>query len=647
MPHLSTDRLLRAMGIGLVSTALSACSFIRPFVDARQALAPVRANQTADPDEAPEITIETARWVEDVFRIRPTLSSGRLPDKRIDKLSVTEAGLYDVIQLLFENTRMAVTFEGGTDNIRRYGPVTTYNLSGNLNEVMEHLGQAIGFFWSVRDNSLIIEAEQQFIVELPPVLNDDNLAGITNTLQYLGVRDSYLDRNERRLVFRCNRKVLRSVETYMQKLRETRSMIIYDAQILQVDLRDTEKMGIQWARYAKTGTSSGSNSGSASNGTTGGTSGGTGTTDATTTTAGSSVVASSGSAGFDITLVGRSFSGSALIEFLRTQGTVKNLSKPRIGVMSGTRGALRVGNNTTIVSKVGRDISNTVSQTTVETKDVKTGLELNLFGEEHDRTVYTRISLSITELLELTTFEALGTRLSLPKIADRELRTQIRSRPGDTIILGGITINRAENEAAKGIAIFSRRTENTVSELVVVLRPRLVVFRPFDHPTQTDHATPHNAPYGTPLVPPHLKTTATETPSTPLTSPSTGTPQQTPSALMLAPRLAESAQSPASPVTTITTLPWPTTPAPASPTDATAPGEDAQRPSEDAVALPVEMPPDADSLTRPGDNQTVEQPVRQVIRQAIGAAVEADMGIRVPDIRVTTPQRQFSANGRL
>lgn len=461
------------LSASLLILMLGGCSFVRPFINADEQLKDNAKLSAADEsDTQAELTIETANWSEQVFRIRPMKSEGVLPHRRVEKLSVTEAGLYDVIQLLFEGTDLAVTFEGGTDNIRRYGPVTAYNLNGTLSEVMANLGQAVGFFWSINNKTVTIEAEQQFVVELPPVLNDDNLAGITNTLQYLGVRDSYLDRNERRLVFRCNRKVLSSVEGYMARLRESRSMIIYDVQILQVDLRDAQKMGIQWGRYIKNASEAAGAAASttASSGTTSSTSSGTGSS--------GSIIPTTGNAGFDITLVGNSFRGNVLIEFLRTQGTVKNLSKPRIGIMSGTRGSLRVGNNTTIVSKVGRDLTNAVSQTTVETKDVKTGLELNLFGEEHDRTVYTRISLSITELLELTTFEALGTKLSLPKIADREMRTQIRTRPGDTIILGGITINRAANESASGVAINSRNTENNVSELVVVLKPRLVLFRP-------------------------------------------------------------------------------------------------------------------------------------------------------------------------
>jgi MSHA biogenesis protein MshL len=167
---------------------------------------------------------------------------------------------------------------------------------------------------------------------LPPVLNDDNLAGLSNTFQYLGVRDSFLERNGRSIVFRCNRKVLRNVEDYLTKIRQSRSMIIYDLQILQVDLKDGSRMGIKWNSYRKSADQSS-------------------ITDPAEKTF--SNLTSTAGTGFDVFLVGRSFQNNLLIEFLNTQGNVKSLSKPRMGVMSGTKGSLRVGQTPQLWRKWG------------------------------------------------------------------------------------------------------------------------------------------------------------------------------------------------------------------------------------------------------------------------------------------------------
>ncbi|MFD2274166.1 hypothetical protein ACFS07_32685 [Undibacterium arcticum] len=52
---------------------------------------------------------------------------------------------------------------------------------------------------------------------MPPALSEDNASGLTNTLQYLGAKDTYIDRMNRSLVFKTNRKSLAKIEGYLQK----------------------------------------------------------------------------------------------------------------------------------------------------------------------------------------------------------------------------------------------------------------------------------------------------------------------------------------------------------------------------------------------------------------------------------------------
>ncbi|MFN7505726.1 MAG: hypothetical protein ACK5Q1_09205, partial [Limnobacter sp.] len=140
-----------------------------------------------------------------------------------------------------------------------------------------------------------------------------------------------------------------------------------------------------------------------------------------------------------------------------------------------------VGQSTTFVSRVGSQIVNGVAQSTADTQNLRTGLEVSLTGESHDSTIYTRINISITELLALKRFTALGVDLNLPEVADRELKTQVRCRPGDTILLGGITVSRAQDDSQEGLGIFSKVKSTKQTELVVTIRPRLLMF---DDPQQ-------------------------------------------------------------------------------------------------------------------------------------------------------------------
>ena len=61
-------------------------------------------------------------------------------------------------------------------------------------------------------------------------------------------------------------------------------------------------------------------------------------------------------------------------------------------------------------------------------------------------------------------------------MADRELKTQVRCRPGDTILLGGITVSRAQDDFQSGLGILSRTEQAKQTELVITIRPKLLMF---------------------------------------------------------------------------------------------------------------------------------------------------------------------------
>jgi MSHA biogenesis protein MshL len=460
------DTVFTVSRIGVyVAVALGAvaCSSLRPFGQEKEFRARLKVPDITAPNQsAPQTTLPIERLPSDTFWVRPQSSEGELPNRRVENLSVTERGLFDVLQIIFSSTSMPLSFEGGADAASRYGVVTLNNLSGTLPQVMNKLGEIMGFFWTVTESGVLrIMPEQQFVVTMPPVLNEDSMAGITNTMQFLGAKDVYLDRINRSLVFRANRRALSDIQNYLERARATRSLIVYDMNVLQVDLNDSNNMGIRWELYKSGG---GINTAQDS-----GIVGAASTADRVTQIARSS-------SGIETLIFGENFSTNFLIDFLKSQGDVKTLSQPKIGLMNGTNGNIRVGQSTTFVSRVGSQIVNGVAQSTADTQNLRTGLEVSLTGEAHDATIYTRINISITELLALKRFTALGVDLNLPEVADRELKTQVRCRPGDTILLGGITVSRAQDDFQSGLGVRSRSESTKQTELVVTIRPRLLMF---------------------------------------------------------------------------------------------------------------------------------------------------------------------------
>ncbi len=472
-----------ALALALLVVLNGCASFPRPLAHPKDAVLHAPDSRTVD-DAGTDasLDIDAAFGSDDMFLLKPVVDSARLPNMVLRDVSVTESGVYDALRLVLKDTGIALNIEGGSKGSERFGPVSAFDVKGTLAEVLDNLSESIGFFYQFRKNTLFIQPDQQFVVELPPALSEDNAAGLTNTLQFLGAKDPYIDRLNRSLVFRTNRPSLAKIESYLQKIRETRSLIIYDVNIFQVDLKDNSDTGIQWNKLAWAGTP-----GLAANPVT--TTGAattanpvaaaTGATTASTAIQNIGNAVSGGIAGLGLGLVLSSsrFSVDMLINFLQTQGNVKAISRPRLAVISGTKGTLRVGQSTTYVSKVGTNFSTSVNQVTTETRDLKTGLDLALFGDFSDNTVYTRIGLSISEIVSLNKFTALGTDLTLPTTADREINTVIRARPGDMILLGGITINRDASDIRRGISQNGSSDTVTRSELVLALKSKVVYFR--------------------------------------------------------------------------------------------------------------------------------------------------------------------------
>lgn len=389
-----------------------------------------------------------------VLRKPEERQSGPLPpsfQKKIQSLTVTGSSVYDALQLIADDAGLSLSIEGGARALERYGSIAMYNLSGTIEKVLDKMSNRIGFYWYVEDGTLVVEQERDFVVDMPPALVDDNMSFIANTFMAFGVKDPMLDHQSRSFSFRANRRVVKMVEEYLEKLHATRSMIAYAINIWQVDLTDGNQKGVDWNKFGATYAK-----------------GSVGLVNA---------AVNSTTKGLGMVFANNSVSVDGILRYLETQGTVKTVSQPRISILSNTKGKIAIGQATTYVSKVGTNVSSALSQVTVETQNLQTGLQMVLFGEVHDNTVYTRVHLSLSDLLKMNKFTALGTDLNLPQTASRELETVTRVKPGDIIVLGGITVNNDTADDTTSFANIVRSRASQRNELVIAIRPVLVNFR--------------------------------------------------------------------------------------------------------------------------------------------------------------------------
>lgn len=396
-----------------------------------------------------ELAVEADFSPDGLFVLRPMAdysASDILSTATFQNLHTTAATVGDVLQLLSSSAGLQLVYEGTPLSA---GP-SLHGISGSLPQIMATLSNAYGLNWRVDGKQLVVSQEMQYLLQLPPQLQPESLTDSVNTLKQLGARNVYLNKSDATVVLSADMNSRKKITDYLNYLRNNRSLIVYDIDIWQVNLSEDKQQGIDWSSL--NWTYSASRALNAVNG------------------------LSSSGAGVSFNFSGPSYDGKLLATWLQTQGTVKSISRPRLAIMSGTKGVFSVGQTVAYVSSVGTTVSGDTAQTTTQTATVETGLKLAMSGDISDNTVQSKVSVSLSELLSLKSFKSGTTEIALPQTATRQLETTIRARPGDTVLLGGITTANDSTDVSGSLLSVSSRESAARSELVIAIRPRIIKF---------------------------------------------------------------------------------------------------------------------------------------------------------------------------
>lgn len=374
-----------------------------------------------------------------------------LPDIQIKNFNSVSATVFQTFKLLLENTGISVSADPEISKIQ----LSAINLSGSLKDVLDNLSETAGIFYTYKRNNLKISTERNFVVSLPPM--GEGFDKAAEMIKNMGATNVAVDSTTRNITFRASRTIYENVRNYLENVKKSKSMIVFETYFFEVSLSDEKSVGIDWEDFT---------------GTIGNTSfsidGGTSVTNGLS---------------FGTVFSSDDFSIDQAISFLRTQGDVQIISKPVLTMVSGTNATFSVGGKIRFVSEVGTTTTDGTSTTTVSTEDLSTGLALTIAGDYLDDTVFADLKLDITSFLDFDTFTATDTELSLPRTTNRNLTTSVRARPGDTILIAGINETR-DNLNKSGIPgtgqtlTVPTNVDNsaTRSELVIVLQPRVLKF---------------------------------------------------------------------------------------------------------------------------------------------------------------------------
>jgi type II secretory pathway component GspD/PulD (secretin) len=176
-----------------------------------------------------------------------------------------------------------------------------------------------------------------------------------------------------------------------------------------------------------------------------------------------------------------------LLNFLNQYGSVRLVSQPNLTTLNGSPAYISSGNDFYFIKKVDTTVTEGVTLQTATAERIKVGLSLSVTPRVLDDD---RILIDIVPILsELRNFDTLGFDITTPNIALQELSTQVITRSGVPIKLGGLISSRFIDQInrlpfAKGNSMLRSIFDNYLfksdanskerHELVIVVTPKLV-----------------------------------------------------------------------------------------------------------------------------------------------------------------------------
>lgn len=378
-----------------------------------------------------------------------------LPDEIVGPFELRSETLAGALQLILADYELPLAFETNEALTRT---ITVANLRGPLNKVVERVCGLADLYCSYEGGILVIKETQTFTVTVPPVGGETDILGALATgLQAITGSAATTEPGTRTIIYEATNRTAQLAERYFQKIRSNTALIVFEIYIWEVTLNGDNATGINWEKIENFGKFN----------------------------MGISLPGGSGAdspISIGLPTTGDvAFGSSDVFEFISTYGAVKTISQPQITVLSGAKASLRAADTVNYVSSLSRSVDDGEVTVSTETDSVDTGFTLTIASAWDNATIYGNVEIELQEFQGFDDFEADGTTLQLPRATERELSTQIRIRPGDSLLIAGLVRESDEFDKSgpgfqEPIIPTSRSTGVSNTELVFLLKPRVIVY---------------------------------------------------------------------------------------------------------------------------------------------------------------------------
>ncbi len=393
---------------------------------------------------------------DDVLQPR-TISNDSLPKDEVGPLELRGETLGGALQLILSDYDISLAFQSDQGLSRS---VTVSNLHGPLDKVVEHVCGLADLYCAYEGGLLTVKDTQTFTVNIPPVTTGDSdiIDAVATGLAAITGGQPIIDKGTRTIVYTATHRTAEMAERYFQRMRSNTALIIFEIYIWEVSLNAQNSTGIDWQHIQDVGKFK----------------------------AGVSI---SGGATADVSPISIglpttgnvNFGTDDVLEFISDYGAVKTISQPQIAVLSGAKASLRVADTVNYVSSLERTVDNGNVSVSTQTDSVDTGFTMTIASAWDNATIYGTIEINLQEFRGFKDFDADGTTLQLPETTERELKTQVRIRPGDSLLIAGL-VRESDSYSSNGpgfmkpLLATSRDVSARNVELVFLLRPRIVAY---------------------------------------------------------------------------------------------------------------------------------------------------------------------------
>ena len=383
-------------------------------------------------------------------------SGSGLPTENIGPFELRSETIAGALQLILADYEIPMAFETDAGFERT---VTVTNLRGPLNRVVAKVCGLADLYCSYDDGLLVVKETQTFTVTIPPIGGEvDILSNIATGLQAITGTTPITENATRTIIYEATNRTAELAERYFQRVRASTALIVFEVYIWEVSLGNGNTAGIDWEKIDTFGKFS----------------------------AGISIPGSAG-ADFNPISIGLpttgdvAFGSDDVFEFISEYGAVKTISQPQLTVLSGAKATLRAADTVNYVSALTRSTDEGEVTVSTETDSVDTGFTLTISSNWDNATVYGVIDINLEEFKGFKNFDADGTVLQLPETTERELSTQIRIRPGDSLLIAGLVRENDEYDVSgpgfdAPFLPSSRTLKTSNTELVFLLKPRVIVY---------------------------------------------------------------------------------------------------------------------------------------------------------------------------